>query len=143
MKTEEMICELRRLEEVHKDDFVGTCETNWSLMCRDVANRLEELLMARMMTLEDLIPRAAAIEAFNDERVDRNYGDVSPESVIKVIKSIPAVDAAPVVHEKWLEYGHDDNGAPKLACNACAWLFVGLYPRNYCPNCGAKMDKEK
>lgn len=26
MKTEEMICELRRLEEVHKDDFVGTCE---------------------------------------------------------------------------------------------------------------------
>lgn len=55
MKTEEMICELRRLEEAHKDDFVGTCETNWSLMCRDVANRLEELLAAqepRVMTLE-------------------------------------------------------------------------------------------
>ena len=47
MKTEEMICELRRLEEVHKDDFVGTGETNWSLMCYDVANRLEELLKAQ------------------------------------------------------------------------------------------------
>jgi hypothetical protein len=47
MKTEEMICELRRLEEAHKDDFVGTGETNWSLMCYDVANRLEELLKAQ------------------------------------------------------------------------------------------------
>jgi len=46
MKTEEMIYELRRLEEIHKNDFVGTCETNWSLMCHDVANRLEELLAA-------------------------------------------------------------------------------------------------
>ena len=50
--------------------------------------------------MNDLIPRAAAIEAFDDERVDRNYGDVSPESVIKVIESIPAVNAAPVVHGK-------------------------------------------
>lgn len=58
MKTEEMICELRRLEEAHKNDFVGTCETNWSLMCRDVANRLEELLAAqepRVMTPEEVI----------------------------------------------------------------------------------------
>jgi len=57
MKTEEMICELRRLEEAHKDDFVGTGETNWSLMCHDVANRLEELLTAqepRVMTLEEI-----------------------------------------------------------------------------------------
>lgn len=46
--------------------------------------------------MEDLISRAAAIEAFDDERVDRNYGDVSPESVIKVIESIPVVDAIPV-----------------------------------------------
>lgn len=47
MKTEEMICELRRLEEIHKNDFVSTFETNWSLMCHDVANRLEELLAAQ------------------------------------------------------------------------------------------------
>jgi hypothetical protein len=49
------------------------------------------------MNGDDLISRAAAIEAFDDERVDRNYGDVSPESVIEVIESIPAVDAVPVV----------------------------------------------
>ena len=38
MDTESMIRELRRLEKNH--DF----SNNWSLMCHDVANRLEELL---------------------------------------------------------------------------------------------------
>ena len=149
MKTEEMIYELRRLEEAHKDDFVGTGETNWSLMCHDVANRLEELLMTCMMTLEDLIPRKAAIEAFNDERVDRNYGDVSPESVIKVIESIPAVDAVPVVHGQWSEkrwMTEDDWGVINhraIVCSACKGEIADGEKTCYCPNCGAKMDKEK
>lgn len=42
MKTGEMIRELRRLEDKHKNDFTGTCENNWSAMCHDVADRLEE-----------------------------------------------------------------------------------------------------
>ena len=102
--------------------------------------------------MKDLIPRAAAIEAFNDERVDRNYGDVSPESVIKIIESIPAVDAVLVVHGQWVKmtgmmppeyHGHYE-------CSECKWHMKGL--RNswtreeelyYCPNCGAKMNKEK
>ena len=57
MTTGDMIRELRRLEEVHRDDFVGTGETNWASMCHDVANRLEELLAAqtpRVMTLDEL-----------------------------------------------------------------------------------------
>lgn len=37
-----MIKELRRLEEKHKNDKVDTFENNWSAMCHDVANRLEE-----------------------------------------------------------------------------------------------------
>lgn len=69
--------------------------------------------------MADLISREAAIEAFDDERVDRNYGDVSPESVIKVIESIPAVDAIPVewleeqrdkLSEAWDEEWHEING---------------------------------
>ena len=43
MDTEKMIRELRRLEEKHKNDRVDTFENNWSAMCHDVANRLEEL----------------------------------------------------------------------------------------------------
>lgn len=53
--------------------------------------------------MDDMISRAAAIEAFDDERVDRNYGDVSPESVIEVIESIPTIDAIPV---EWLNERH-------------------------------------
>ena len=43
MSTEEMIHELRRLAELHKDDPVYTGDTNWAALCRDVADRLEEL----------------------------------------------------------------------------------------------------
>ena len=43
MDTERMIRELRRLENKHKNDFVGFGQNNWSDMCHDVANRLEEL----------------------------------------------------------------------------------------------------
>lgn len=53
-----------------------------------------------MNNRNDLISRTAAIEAFDDKHFDRNYGDVSPESVIRVIESIPVVDAISV---KWLE----------------------------------------
>lgn len=43
MTTETMIAELRRLYQIHKNDRVLTFETNWSQLCFDVANRLEEL----------------------------------------------------------------------------------------------------
>lgn len=53
METEVMIRELRRLAEKHQNDIVGTFATNWSLLCRDVANRLEELNEYKAM-YEDL-----------------------------------------------------------------------------------------
>lgn len=53
METERMIRELRRLSELHKDDRVDTFATNWSALCRDVADRLEELLKYKHM-YEDL-----------------------------------------------------------------------------------------
>lgn len=88
----------------------------------------------------DLIFRMAAIEAFDDERVDRNYGDVSPESVIRIIESIPAVDAMPVVHGHW-----KDNSNGTVSCSRCqTWFQKEREPYLlYCGYCGAKMDKEK
>lgn len=53
MDTEKMIRELRMLSEKHKNDRVDTFETNWSILCNDVANRLEELLTYKYM-YEDL-----------------------------------------------------------------------------------------
>ena len=75
MTTGDMIRELRRLEEVHRDDFVGTGETNWASMCHDVANRLEELLKAqepRVMTLEEvrLLQDGAVVWIEDNDKVD-------------------------------------------------------------------------
>lgn len=53
METEAMIRELRRLYEIHKNDMVFTCEVNWATLCRDVADRLEELSEYKTM-YEDL-----------------------------------------------------------------------------------------
>ena len=55
MDTERMIMELRRLSEKHKFDKVNTFETNWSLMCKDVADRLSELLELNRMLMGSYI----------------------------------------------------------------------------------------
>ena len=115
--------------------------------------------------MNDLISRAAAIEAFDDESVDRNYGDVSPESVIKVIESIPAVDAVPVVHGRWIykerhrksyrQYtGYDAAGETHTImvleesegkepyCSECGAQAAESF-MDFCPHCGAMMDGER
>lgn len=48
-----MIRQLRALAEKHRNDRVDTFATNWSCLCSDVANRLEELLEYKRM-YEDL-----------------------------------------------------------------------------------------
>ena len=43
MDTEQMIRELRYLENKYKEYTYSTLETNWYCLCHDVADRLEEL----------------------------------------------------------------------------------------------------
>lgn len=65
------------------------------------------------------------------------------KSVIQIIESQPTVDAVPVVYSKWEEDGD------WLICLNCESEInkknsLGVANRkNFCPNCGAKMDKEK
>ena len=60
----------------------------------------------------------------------------------KAIKKMPKgiiVDVAPVRYGRWKCLG--DCGVTE--CSACGWSieeYVGNYA--YCPNCGARMDKE-
>jgi len=70
------------------------------------------------------------------------------------IKHAPTVDAAPVVHGRWISdeaYGHIKivNGIPdgSCTCSVCGKWLTGsdeydVYG-NYCPACGAKMDLEE
>ena len=108
--------------------------------------------------MADLISRAAALDALDNERKvlieQERFGaeHVVVHHAWRLIEDLPAVDAAPVVHGRWVKmtgmmppeyHGHYE-------CSECQWHMKGL--RNswtreeelaYCPNCGAKMDGER
>lgn len=64
------------------------------------------------------------------------------ESIADVIRSQPAADVQEVRHGKWIRV--DDT---KCKCSCCDIIaFIALYPcgdKNYCPNCGVRMDGEE
>ena len=51
------------------------------------------------------------------------------------IENATAVDAAPVVHGRWIP---SENGG--YHCSVCDKRFGFVFDNYYCPNCGAKMD---
>ena len=64
------------------------------------------------------------------------------DTCVAVIGCEPAVDVAPVRHERWEKHGS------KWQCTGCKVLMSidGTPQENllyYCPFCGAKMDKEE
>ena len=69
-------------------------------------------------------------------------------SVLEKVRRIPAADVAEVRHGKWIhsEIEDDDWGRTfhKWTCSVCGYS-VAHNPtgENYCPNCGALMDKEE
>ena len=57
----------------------------------------------------------------------------------KTIDRIPAADVAPVRHGRWVA-SHDEF----CQCSLCKYpVYAAWNTTNYCPNCGAKMDKEE
>ena len=56
----------------------------------------------------------------------------------------PTADVQEVRHGKWLPTSHPD----QKRCSVCDVIsFIAVYPcinkADYCPHCGAKMDKEQ
>ena len=98
--------------------------------------------------MAEYIDRDDAIKAVNWQK--RHSHDRAVMTY--AIKSIPAADAAPVVHGRWTETdwvemesgGHELIKTPKAAlrCSNCRNCFKKelLWKNNFCPNCGAKMD---
>ena len=102
-------------------------------------------------TTDDLISRAAALDAIDGIKpMQGNIEQLVMEALCwAAVKSIPAVDAAPVVYGQWIKmtgmmppeyHGHYE-------CSECGWHIKGLrnsWTReeelNYCPNCGARME---
>lgn len=72
----------------------------------------------------------------------------SENDIREMIDMMPTADAVPVRHGHWQitdAYPHN------VHCSVCHKRFAqthwgvwedGSLPRNYCPNCGARMDEE-
>ncbi len=63
-----------------------------------------------------------------------------PYGVEFLINNLPAADVAVVKHGKWISLSHDHNDV-YCRCSECGKAKAGR--TNYCPNCGARMDKEE
>ena len=103
----------------------------------------------------DLISRADVLglmQSYGPATYDMPYGSgdmiIRPEDVM----TLPAVDAAPVAHGRWIEIETEDaydfagikTWALKARCSECDFVmkFIEAHTGQYiyCPNCGARMD---
>ena len=83
--------------------------------------------------MKEYIERAAAIEAI------RKYQ--YPYGVEFLLSNIPAADVVEVRHGRW-EMA-PCNGVYDMRCSACGFCpGIRFFSSNYCPDCGARMDKE-
>lgn len=73
----------------------------------------------------------------NDSGVWVRYKDVE-----SFIKNAPTADVQEVKHGKWIKryFGGSPLWDEETVCSEC--LHTGSEHFSYCPNCGAKMDKE-
>lgn len=62
------------------------------------------------------------------------------ERALGIVEDFPAADVAPVMHGKWDD--SLDGITPYCSVCGCTHRCLIRLPL-YCPNCGAKMDKEK
>lgn len=105
--------------------------------------------------MTDLISRAAAIDYLmtnmgwrDEDGYEVDDADEKRAIITDLVNGIPAVDAAPVVHARWLEC-EDDWGDCHYQCSECGceWCLNDGTPEEngmkFCPSCGAKMDGER
>lgn len=70
------------------------------------------------------------------------------QEILEELEDIPAADVEPVRHGRWVEPSWIYYGAKQYVCDQCKndeyWRKRLLnYKENYCPNCGARMDRGK
>ncbi len=61
--------------------------------------------------------------------------------VIEQMQKIPTIEAEPVKHGRWVSIA--DKPYMIYECSLCndRWSYGAVIQMNYCPNCGAKMDR--
>lgn len=98
---------------------------------------------------DDLISRSALLDkrcrivGYLDQS---GYGSKVVAIPVDVIKGAQAIDAVEARHGRWKKGSGYVCGDYQFFCSFCGEEFweSGYWPKRakYCPNCGAKMDKE-
>ena len=61
--------------------------------------------------------------------------------ILAIVDAQPAADVVEVRHGRWETAPY--NGVYDMRCSACGFApGIRFYSSDYCPNCGARMDKE-
>ena len=90
--------------------------------------------------VHELVKSIPHYQMFNYDRTESRRG-ISPDDVDFGVDKIPAADVAPVRHGRWETA--PCNGVYDMRCSACGFApGIRFYSSDYCPNCGALMDKE-
>lgn len=88
--------------------------------------------------MAEYIERESALYTILCEPTEEHY----PSWCAAKIKALHTADVAPVVHGRWIQVD-----STKCRCSHCDIIaLIALYPhgdKNFCPNCGAKMDESK
>lgn len=92
--------------------------------------------------MAEYIDREAAYEDF--EKCNSENPKWTPSRVNALIARQKAADVAPVRHGRWVKIETTGLcGDPVWNCSSCGYpAGVSVAGRDYCPDCGAKMDKE-
>lgn len=94
------------------------------------------------MPTDDYIKRSELIEHF--QNYNPNWGVIDKDTVLDDIRDFPAADVAPVRHAYW----ESAPGKMSRFCSGCwadePYKFADENAKvyDYCPHCGAMMDKE-
>ena len=97
--------------------------------------------------MKEYIERAHLLKNLGYDETRRD--DVLPGSTFDIVLKEPAADVAEVRHGRWIP-SDMGGGEPDEAyiCSECGepWTLIDGNPAEnnmrYCPNCGARMDKE-
>ena len=120
MTTERMISAVQAVTDKHKNDFVATCQTNITSMCRDIIPKLELLAAYEQIgTVEE------CQEALERQKAEK-----------------------PRKKTKWYKNKNHDLYTDKYYCPHCGELFLladekGFYGgtmTDYCSDCGQAID---
>ena len=92
--------------------------------------------------MSEYIEREATYEDF--EKCNSENPKWTPSRVKTLIARQKAADVAPVRHGRWEYYDTYVDGITVFRCTCCGDLQNGRndwgWKKNYCPNCGTKMD---